>query len=73
MTRKTKKAKRISLKEPQSTRQRQVWVLREDHQDIPTIAEAIKAAHPGMEAENVPDVMHFLFQAGRHVLGLQGA
>lgn len=73
MTRKTKKAQRISLKEPQAKAQRQVWVLREDHQDIPTIAQAIKAAHPGTEIETVPDVMHFLFTTGRQALGLQGA
>jgi hypothetical protein len=72
MTRKTK-TKRITLKEPQSKAQRQVWVLREDHQDIPSIANAIKTAHPGTEIETVPDVMHFLFNAGRQALGIQRA
>jgi hypothetical protein len=73
MTRKTKKAKRISLKEPQAKRQRQVWIHLGDHKDIPTIAKAIKTAHPGKDADFVPDVMHFLFDAGRQALGLQGA
>jgi hypothetical protein len=75
MTRKTKKAARINLRDtqPQKEAFRQIWVPLVDHRDIPDIADAIKAAHPGTPAETIPDVAHFCFEAGRKALGLQGA
>jgi hypothetical protein len=75
MTRKTKKATRINLRDtqPQKEAFRQIWVPLKDHQDIPNLAEAIKAAHPDTPAGSIPDVAHFCFEAGRKALGLQGA
>lgn len=75
MTRKTKKATRINLRDtqPQKEAFRQVWIPQEDHRDIPTLAQAIKTAHPDTTVETIPDVMHFLFNVGRQALGLQGA
>jgi hypothetical protein len=72
MTRKTK-ARRISLKEPQTKRLKQVWILREDHGNIPTLAQAIKIAHPGTNLDSIADVIHFCFEATRKAAGLQGA
>lgn len=75
MTRKTKKAARINLRDTQPQKEvfKQVWINREDHGDIPTLAQAIKAAHPDTTAETIPEVVHFCFEAGRKALGLQGA
>ncbi|HLP41236.1 MAG TPA: hypothetical protein VK465_06990 [Fibrobacteria bacterium] len=72
MTRKTK-SRRISLKEPQDKAFRQVWILREDHLEIPSIAKAIKAAHPGTDFPTIASVIHFCLTAAKKTVETQGA
>lgn len=72
MTRKAK-PQRINLKEAQPKQLKQAWLLESDHRDIPTLAQAIKAAHPGTDVGSIAAVAHFCFDLSRKVLGVQGA
>lgn len=76
MTRKTK-SKRINLRSPSETPSekvyRQALLTTEDHGKLPTLAERINRAHPGMKIDKVADVLHFCIEAGEKALELQGA
>lgn len=70
MTRKTK-TRRISPPTPKKLKQ--AWLYEVDHRDLPTLADGIKAAHPGIEVRNISDVLHFCVDLGRKAVGVQGA